>query len=276
LRGIRERRISLLESVGGGEKLQAHPCLSLAGAARDNELGFEALDARQLKLVEMSRIDRTQQVVNRIEGTGLEHHLGCRQNALDTSACVWRQHRRTFEKGRCRSKSPTRLRARRCLLELGRHLLVWSRCCLRSVPRPSIRVEFRIGCVGERAVGKPSLAQRCCAIHGRTNERMEEVAPLADLEEAGVLGRIGRPDAQAEARCSADEQKRIAQRLRRREEQQLARVVGEQRQLASEAVFDPRGERVVRLTNDPGGRFGGPQRSGELDQRERISVRLGE
>ncbi len=73
-----------------------------------------------------------------------------------------------------------------------------------------------------------------------------------------------------------DEQERIAERLGSSEEEQPPRVGGELLHLASEAVFDPRGKRIVRLTNDPRRPLGRRHRPGELDQRERISVRLGE
>jgi hypothetical protein len=73
-----------------------------------------------------------------------------------------------------------------------------------------------------------------------------------------------------------EQQEGIPQGLGCGENEQPSRVRGERLQLAPEALFDPGGERVARLTNDPGGRFGRRQRSGKLDQRKRISVRLSE
>ena len=92
------------------------------------------------------------------------------------------------------------------------------------MPRPPIRVELRVGCLGEGAVRDSSLSRRRRPVHGRADERVAERAPLADLEEASLLGRIARLDAQTQLRCCAEEQERIAKRLGRGDNEQPSRV----------------------------------------------------
>ena len=57
VRGVRAPRVPRLQSLRGGQEPQDHLCLSLAPIQGD--LGFEALDTRQLNLIETPCIDRT-------------------------------------------------------------------------------------------------------------------------------------------------------------------------------------------------------------------------
>ena len=107
------------------------------------------------------------------------------------------------------------------------------------MPRPPIRIELRVGCLGQCAVGSPSLAGRRGPVHGGANERMAEGAPLVDLEQAGLFGRVRGLDADAQLRRSANEQERIAERLGRSEKQQLVCFGGKGLDLTPEALLDP-------------------------------------
>jgi hypothetical protein len=122
---------------------------------------------------------------------------------------VGREDRCPLQKRRGGRKATARLGAGRCSLELHRHTLVGSRRRLRPMPRPAIRVEQRVSCFGDRAVGLPSLGWRRRLVHGRSNEWVAEGAPFADLEEAGRFGRIGGLGTQTEHRRSTEEQEWI-------------------------------------------------------------------
>ena len=97
VRRVRERRIPLLEPVGGGQKLQERLGLLLAGGAHLEDFGFEALDARQLELVEMPRVDRSAAAPRRNRSrrprTSPPLRRGRARRACPRRASAWRRAR---------------------------------------------------------------------------------------------------------------------------------------------------------------------------------------
>ena len=88
----------------------------------------------------------------------------------------------------------------------------------------------------------------------------------------GVRGRLRDPKL---LRCTPQERK-VADRFCRRQEQQPPRVAREPRQPAREALLDPRGQRQRRRQTETAGELGGRQPARELQERERIPACLGD
>ena len=110
------------------------------------------------------------------------------------------------------------------------------------MPRPAIGIRPRVRGVGQRTVCESPFSLRGGLIDGRPNEWMAEGPPLANLEQAGLLRRIGRLDAEAELRRGAEQEQWIAERLGRCEHEQPAGLLGQRLQPPPEAVLDPAGE----------------------------------
>ena len=181
-----------------------------------------------------------------------------------------------LEEGSDGRQSAARLRPSGGALELGGDLLVGHGRRLRPVPGAAIRVELRIGCVRQRAVDLASLVRLGRAVDRRANQRMTERHRAVERQQAfrldGVRGRLRDP----ELPRRAPQERRVAERLGRRQEQQPPRVAREPRQPPREALLDPGGQRQRRRQAEPAGELGGRQPARQLQQRERIAARLGD
>ena len=145
-------------------------------AVRGDECDLRAqqLDPGAIELVERADLRRREQTERVVERACLELRLSRDQRALRTAPGVGRQRGRALEEGGSGGEAAARLRARRGALELGGHLLVGHGRRLRTVPRAAIRVDLRIGCLRERAVGLAPLARLGRPVHRRAHERMAE------------------------------------------------------------------------------------------------------
>src|SRR5262245_16247339 len=98
----------------------------------------------------------------------------------------------------CCCEAAAGLRARGRAFELGCDVLGGGRCRLGAVPGSSVRVEFWVGGIGERAVCLPAFFGCRRAVHGGADERVEKGTTLANFEQPGLLGGVDSVDAEAE------------------------------------------------------------------------------
>ena len=137
---------------------------------------------------------------------------------------------------RCRQPS-ARLSAARRALELGGDVFIEPRRRLREVPGTAVRIDLRVGGVGQRAMRGVPVLRRGRAIDGRADQRVTKGHPRADREQAVGVGRRLNLDPEPPGR--PPHQHRVADRLGRRDQQQLLGIRRQPREPAAKAVLDP-------------------------------------
>ena len=152
---------------------------------------------------------------------------------------------------RCRNAAAAARPPRACARPAERSsssgdLLVGSRRGRSQMPRTTIGVDLAIGHLRQRPWTADVRSHDAAPIHRRAHQRMTEHHPLADRQQPvrlrGFRGR--RPDPEPLGRTP--EQQRIADRLRRREQQQPPRVAQ-----ASARVVERSSPRSVRSAPAP-------------------------
>ncbi len=126
--------------------------------------------------------------------------------------------------------------------------------------------------VGERPVHCQPLAERRLLVDRRPDQRVPERERLPSLpDQPGPLGRREVGGVRAERLSGAQHQARLAHIVGRGDQQQQPGSVGQPGRLAAERREQPAGQRELTGISGGGGRSGG-----ELDQRQRIALRLGQ
>ena len=120
-------------------------------------------------------------------------------------------------------------------------LLVGSRRRSGQMPGTAVRVGVAIGLLRQCEMDRPAFLRRSRPVDGRAGQRVTEPRQLADREQPARLDVVGGRRRDAELRGRAPEQQRVAERLRRREQQQAPRVVGVRLHLPDEARSVPDG-----------------------------------
>ncbi len=105
---------------------------------------------------------------------------------------------------------------------------------------------------------------------------MPEAHLSADIQEPAPLRGLERRAGHAEARRRPPHQRRVADGLRRRHQEQPPRIVGQLVEPALEALLDPAGQRQQLRQAEPAGHLRRRQAARQLEQRERIAARLGD
>ena len=144
------------------------------------------------------------------------------------------------------------------------------------MPGTAVRVGLSIGRLRQRQVDRPAILHRRRPIHRRAHQRMPEHHPLADRQQPcrlrGPRGR--RPNPEPLGR--APQQQRIADRLRRRDQQQTPHIVSQRLEPSNEALLDPSGQRLRAHQTEATGQLPRRQPPRQLQQRQRIPPRLGD
>ena len=161
-------------------------------------------------------------------------------------ARVLRQRDGALQERRRGGEPAARLRPAGRALELQGDLLVGPGGGRGQMPRTTVRVGLPIGRLRQRQVDRAAILHRRRPIHRRAHQRMPERHPLADRQQPvrlrGLRGR--RPDPEPLGR--APQQQRIADRLRRRDQQQTPRIVSQRLESPDEALLDPSCQRRAR------------------------------
>jgi hypothetical protein len=161
------------------------------------------------------------------------------QRALCTARGLGRERDRALEKGRGRGKAAARLRSRGGTFEFAGNLFVGCGRGLRAVPGAAIRVDARISGLRERAVDLASLVQTSGSVDGRADQWVPEHhsgrqrQPLFRFD--GARSRLG----DGEPFGGAPYQRRVADRVSGRDQQQASRVGRQRRQPSRIAALDP-------------------------------------
>ena len=159
-------------------------------------------------------------------------------------------------------------------LELVCHRLVGPGGRGSQMPCPTIRIEMRVGDLRERQVGRPSLRGVGEPVDGRAGQWVQERDALVHHQQS--VGCVDRRRRDLELRAGVSQEQRIADGLRRGEEQQLSGGLRERRDPAGVALLDLT-RQVVRVRDpEPTGQLRRRPAPGQLDQRQGIAVCLGE
>ena len=273
VRVAREADVERLELPCGLEQQQRSLAAALLG---ERDLGPEEIHAGPPELVERSGLRGRQQPVRHVERPRPEAGLGGCERPFGAPRGIAGQRDRTLQERGRGGEAAARLRPDGRAFELRSDLLV--RSCRRSsqMPRSAVRIDVPIGRLRQREMGGPAFLHRRRPVDGGACQRVTEGHALPDRQQPVRLHVSGDRRLDAECFGRAPQQQRIAERLRRRQQRQTPRVVGERLELADEALLDPSREALRAQQAEAARQLRRRQASRQLQQRQRIPPRLGD
>jgi hypothetical protein len=182
---------------------------------------------------------------------------------------------RAVEERGCGGDASARQRATGRALELLGDLLVGRGRRLREVPGAPVRVELRIGGLGERGVRPAAVRHGRAAVDGGADQRMTEAGAVVDRDQ--VVGAGERVvDVHADGRRGLVEEGWVPDRLGGRDHQEPLRRLGHPLHATGEALLDARGQGTRARQPEAARQLGRVAATRELEQRERVAGRLGD
>ena len=211
------------------------------------------------------------------ELAGMDLQIGAVERTSYPPHRVGRQRSGLLEEGgRCRHTAVGQGAAGRPL-ELRGHRLVRVRGRASAMPCAAIGIDVRIGDVGERPVHLPPLGRRRRPVDGRPDEGVPEPGMVAQLDQAGGLGRARRFRSDAETVYGAPQQRNVADRFGGCRQEQLSGLPRQRCQLAEEALFEAVDQRGGTGGADRAERqLGRRQPPRQLQEGERVAMALGQ
>ena len=272
VRLARQLQVERLEPPGGLQEQRG----SIAAMTRgEHDLPAQQVHPGALELIQRAGLRRGQQVQGLAERAGL--HAGHRrgQDALGETGRIGGQRHRTLQERGGRGQPAAGLRPPGRPLQLRSDLLIRPGRGLGPVPGPPVRIGRRVGHLGQRGVHLPPLGERCRLVGRRADQRMPEPDPGAELHQARLHRRLPGLDRQVQLPGGSPDQRRVARRVGRRQQQQPPGRGRQGVQLPKEAVLDPAGQRNRAGQPEPAGQLGGSQSPRQFQQRQRITLGLG-
>ena len=273
VRVAREADVERLELPRGLEQQQRRLAAAVLG---ERDLGLEQIQAGPPELVERPGLRGREQLASHVERSRPQAGLGGRERSVGPPRGIARQRDRALQERSGGGQAAARLRPDGRALELQGDLLVGSRRRSGQMPGTAVRVDVPIGLLRQCEMDRPAFLRPRRPVDGRARQRVTEPRLLADREQPARLDVIGGRRRDAELRGRAPEQQRIAERLRRREQQQAPRVVGVRLELPDEALLDPSRETLRAQQPEAARQLRRREASRQLEQRQRIAPRLGD
>ena len=211
-----------------------------------------------------------------LERTG--GRLGLRR--VDRASCppssVGGQRGRRLQTGGCCRKPAVRERSVSGAHERCRDRFVCAHRRPGAVPCSAVRVDVRVGDLGEGTVDLPPFRRCRRVVDRRADERMPKPDAIAQLDQPGRLGRGRRIGTDAQLIRRPPPQDDVAHRLRGRSQQQLPGRPWEEAQLAHEPSLEAvdQGPGVAR-PGAPEDQLRRRQAPRQLQESKRIAVGLG-
>ena len=247
----------------------------LAGAALvERDLAPQLLDLRRLQRVDRAGLDRDQQLQRRVERAGVVLRSRRGEQAARAGRGFGRERGRGLEERGGGRDAAARQRAAGRAFQLLGDALVGRGRRLRAMPGAPVRVELRIGGVGQRGVQRVAFLRRRRAVRRRAHRRVAEPHLRADLEQPGVGGRRrGVPD-----RCRAARPRATPATARRRGRRPRAAGAGRVGAAAAPAAAGrcPRGRPRRAWTAEAAGQLRGAHVARQLQQSQRVAPGLGD
>ena len=171
--------------------------------------------------------------------------LGLRGGQLTPGAVrgIGGQRGGSLEERGCGGETAARLRAVGRALELGGDVLVRCERGLGAVPRAAIGIDLGIGRCRQSLMRTPPLFGRRRAVDRRAQEGVAKGHPGAERRAGPPLPQAPPPRAEIEALGRPPQQRRIADRLGRGDEQQPLALGGQAFHPLPEALLDPARQR---------------------------------
>ena len=144
------------------------------------------------------------------------------------------------------------------------------------MPRSAIGRCLRIGRVGQSAVDGLPVDERRRAIDRRAHERVLKPDLLRDFDQTDRLRRRGRVDAQPDQLRGADQQRGVARRLGRGEEQEPLRPVWHRPDTSQEVLLQTSGDWLRRAHPEAARELRRRLSARELEQCQRVAAGLGD
>ena len=268
----RERRVERLQPLGGLEQQRG----SVAAARRgERDLRVQQLRSRALELVQRSRLRHREQPLRRVGRTGLVLALRGGKRAPRPARRVGRQLGSALVKRGPRRQAAPRPRAPGRALQLGGDLLVEPGRRLGAVPGAAIGIGVGVRGLREGLVDAPADLRRGRSVHRGPHQRMAEAHLGAELDQLRVGGRGARACVDPQRGGRLPQQERITHRLGRRDQEQKPRRRRQVRQALLEPLLDAAGQRRPAVQPEPARQLGGCAAARQLQQRQRVAVRLG-
>jgi hypothetical protein len=142
------------------------------------------------------------------------------------------------------------------------------------VPGPAIGVGAWVGSLGDGLVHAAAVGGWRCLIDGGADQWVAERDPGGNGKQPVCLRRAGGVRADAKVPGSAPQQRRIACRLGRGQQQQALGHLRKRRDPPLEALLDPAGQRRRARHSEPAGQFRSSYPAGQLKQSQRIAAGL--
>ena len=143
-----------------------------------------------------------------------------------------------------------------------------------AVPRPAVGVGQRIGHCCQRLVYGSPVIGGGGPVGGRTHQGMPEAHVRTELQQVGRGGQVHGSGVQAEYPSRPEDQRRVADRIGRREQDQPLDLVRQLTQARCVLIFDAPGQISRVRKSEPAGEVGGAPASVELEQGQRMAVCL--
>ena len=268
-----QRGVERLEASGGAHE---QPAGVAAASLLQGDLPAQALHLRGPQGVRRAGLDRDQQAECSVECPGIVLGGGGREQALCAATRFGRQRRCALEECRRRGQAAAALGSVGGALELLGDFLVGARGGLGEVPGAAVGIDLCVGDLRKGAVRALSLLKRRGLVGRRAHQRMAEPHARVELDQAGLYGRGRRVGPDREPLCGSPEQRRLADRIGRRELQQSPCLDRKRVEPPPEALLDPPRERHRGGEPETARQLGGRHAPRQLQQRQRVAARLGD
>ena len=139
-----------------------------------------------------------------------------------------------------------------------------------------VGIGARVGGLGDGPVGKPAVGGWCRLVNGGADQRMAEGDPGSNGEQPVGFGRGGSLVGDAKASGCPPQQRRVADRVGSSQQEQAPGRLGQRRDPAQEALFDPARQRPRAGQPEPACQLRRCHPVGQLEQRQRVAVGLGD
>ena len=216
----------------------------------------------------------TQEHASTIECSRAEAGLGGRQRSVGSAGGVARQRDRTLQEGGGGGLATSCLRPEGRALQLAGHVLVGPGGRSSQMPCAAIRIAVPIRRLCQCQVRRSPLPLVSGPVHGRARQRVAERHALPHRQQ--LVRCVDRGERDSEPITCALQEQRVTHRLGRGEQQQPSRVLRKRPQAPGIAVLDPLREITSDRHPEPAGQLRGRKSPGQLDQGERVAMRLRE
>ena len=187
---------------------------------------------------------------------------------------IRRQRRGAFEEGGGRGESASRSRTLGRAFELARDVLVRCDGRVRAVPGSPIGIGVRVRSRCQRAMGCPPLVGSSRRVDRRTKERVSKGDARAQRNQVDRLCGRSRLGREPQLARSTPEERRVAERLGRTQQQQSLGLLGKLLYTAAEACLDAAFDRRRVWHGEPARQARRRERAWELEQGERVPACL--